>query len=76
MVARMTVLDVIEKETADTVSEDQRIDDLGLDSLELLQLQLNIEQAFSIKIPDQDFSKAQTVADLITITDRLRHVPA
>lgn len=71
----MTVLEIVRSAAVDADQGD-RLDDIGLDSLELLDLQLSIESEFSIKIPDQDFAQLQTVGDLISITDKLRNSAA
>lgn len=71
----MTVLEIV-RASSENAEIDDRLDDLGLDSLELLDLQLAIEQNFKIKIPDQDFAKLQTVGDLISITHELSHSTA
>lgn len=39
------------------------IDDLGADSLSLVELVLAFEEAFDIDIPDQDTEKIRTVQD-------------
>lgn len=70
----MTVLEMV-REVAEADMAD-RLENLGLDSLELLDLQMSIEREFSIKISDQDFAGLETVGDLISITDRLRHATA
>jgi acyl carrier protein len=42
------------------------IDDLGADSLGLVELVLAFEEAFEIDIPDEDTEKIRTVQDAIT----------
>ncbi len=41
------------------------IDDLGADSLGLVELVLAFEEAFEIEIPDEDTEKIRTVQDAI-----------
>jgi acyl carrier protein len=55
-------LDVDEK---DITNESTFIDDLGADSLGLVELVLAFEEAFEIDIPDEDTEKIRTVADAI-----------
>ena len=55
-------LDVDEK---DIKPESTFIDDLGADSLGLVELVLAFEEAFEIDIPDEDTEKIRTVADAI-----------
>lgn len=42
------------------------INDLGADSLDTVELIMELENRFSIQIPDEDQEKLQTVGDAIT----------
>ena len=55
-------LDVDEK---DIKPESTFIDDLGADSLGLVELVLAFEEAFEIDIPDEDTEKIRTVQDAV-----------
>jgi len=47
--------------------------DLGVDSLEIMQLLISLEEEFNIKIPDKDIETLATVGDLIQyINDRAK----
>jgi acyl carrier protein len=39
------------------------VDDLGADSLDIVELVMTFEEAFEIEIPDEDAEKIQTVKD-------------
>ena len=41
------------------------VDDLGADSLDIVELVMAFEEAFEIEIPDEDAEKIQTVKDAI-----------
>ena len=41
------------------------VKDLGVDSLDYAELVLEFEQAFQIRIPDQDAEKLETISDAI-----------
>ena len=41
------------------------IDDLGADSLDIVELVMAIEEEFDIEIPDSDAEKVVTVADVV-----------
>jgi acyl carrier protein len=45
--------------------ESQFIDDLGADSLAIVELVLAFEEQFDIDIPDEDTEKIRTVGDAI-----------
>ncbi len=42
------------------------IDDLGADSLDIVELVMAMEEEFDIEIPDDDAEKIQTVKDVIS----------
>ncbi|MBE0467736.1 MAG: acyl carrier protein [Candidatus Desulforudis sp.] len=42
------------------------VDDLGADSLDLVELVMAFEEAFDIRIPDEDAEKIRTVANAVT----------
>ncbi|MBB1553729.1 MAG: acyl carrier protein, partial [Clostridiales bacterium] len=41
------------------------IDDLGADSLDIVDLIMNLEETFNIEIPDSDAEKVATVGDVV-----------
>ena len=45
--------------------ESSFIDDLGADSLDIVELVMQIEKEFSIDIPDEDAEKISTVQDAV-----------
>ena len=45
--------------------ESSFIDDLGADSLDIVELVMAMEENFEIEIPDEDAEKIQTVRDAI-----------
>jgi acyl carrier protein len=42
------------------------LDDLGADSLDIVELVMSLEEAFDLEIPDEDAEKIQTIGDAIT----------
>ena len=65
--ARVTDLIVeqlgVSKEEA--VANASFIDDLGADSLDIVELVMTLEETFDIEIPDDDAEKMQTINDAI-----------
>ncbi|MDR0406155.1 MAG: acyl carrier protein [Clostridiales bacterium] len=52
--------------SADEVTADSSLmDDLGADSLDLVELVMAMEQEFDIEIPDEDAEKIKTVGDAV-----------
>lgn len=56
---------------ADRITDDADIyDDLGIDSLEKVELAMMIEDEFGIEVHDSDLTRADTVADLSALVTR------
>lgn len=49
----------------DVVMEASFIDDLGADSLDIVELIMALEEAFDLEIPDKDAEKIQSVGDAV-----------
>jgi acyl carrier protein len=54
---------------AEVVPAASFIDDLGADSLDIVELVMAIEKEFEIEIPDEDAEKITTVQDAIDYID-------
>ena len=52
-------------------SEANFVEDLGADSLDMVELCMACEQEFGIEIPDEDAEKALTVQNLIELVDKI-----
>jgi len=55
----------LDVEEGDIKMESSFIDDLGADSLGLVELVLAFEEAFELDIPDEDTEKIKTVQDAV-----------
>lgn len=55
----------------DVKPESDLVDDLGCDSLDLVELVLAVEEKFNIEISDQEGEQCKTVQDAITLVERL-----
>ncbi|MCQ2405456.1 MAG: acyl carrier protein [Clostridia bacterium] len=55
------------------LNEDTRLDDdLGADSLDVVDLMMSLEDTFDVEIQDEDIEKIRTIGDLVTyIEDNL-----
>ena len=68
MVSRVTEL-IIEQlgvSKAEAVPKASFIDDLGADSLDIVELVMSLEEEFDIEIPDEDAEKIQTIDDAVS----------
>ncbi len=60
----------LDVEEADIKPESSFIDDLGADSLGLVELVLAFEEAFEIDIPDEETEKIRTVQDAVDFINK------
>ena len=54
----------VEKEAL--VPEANLLDDLGADSLDVVELVMAIEEEFGIEVPDEDAERMQNIGDVIS----------
>ena len=53
--------------------EDSLRDDLGLDSLQTIELVYEVESAFDLQVPDEDFGRLTTIAEVVLyLSERIR----
>ena len=52
-------------DVSDVVMEASMVDDLGADSLDLVELIMSMEEEFDVEIPDEEAEKIVTVKDAI-----------
>lgn len=50
---------------AESINTDTTIEDLGADSLDLVEAVMNIEEEFGIRIDDSDIENLKTVGDFL-----------
>ncbi len=63
---KMILADQLEVEE-DTITTDTDIqDDLGADSLDVVDLIMSLEDEFEIEVPDEDIEKLRTVGALVS----------
>ena len=53
----------------EVTTEASIIDDLGADSLDIVELLMALEEEFEIQIPDEDSENIRTVAEIIKYID-------
>jgi acyl carrier protein len=60
----------------DTIKVDTKLTDLGMDSLDALNLVFELEEAFDIVIPDENAFETETVADMVAGIEKLLEAKA
>ncbi len=63
---KKVVAEKLSVETEEVVPEASFIDDLGADSLDLVELIMAMEEAFDIEISDEEAEKLLTVNDAVS----------
>jgi len=62
---KKVVVEQLGAEEKDVVATARFVDDLGADSLDLVELVMALEEEFGIEIPDEDAEKITTVGDAV-----------
>jgi len=63
---KAVVVDQLNVEEDEVVDDASFIDDLGADSLGIVELVMALEEEFGISIPDEDAESIKTVGDAIS----------
>jgi len=66
MVVRMTTLS-----PTDVTPETDILYDMGLDSLQVYELVVDLEDGYDIRLPDEDLEKIHTVQDVVELVFQL-----
>lgn len=66
---RRTAAEVVEKEFT-TLSEDTKLNELGIDSLGMLEIIGALERELKVQIPDEALTGLQTVRDLVSAVEK------
>ncbi len=57
---------------ADKIMLESKLDeDLGIDSLDAVELSMALEEEFGIKIPDDELPNLKKVSDIVALVDKL-----
>jgi acyl carrier protein len=55
--------------TEKIVPEATLVEDLGLDSLDAVELAIAVERRFNIDVPEEELTKLKTVADMVALVE-------
>ena len=59
------IAEELEVEETQVSMESMIVDDLGADSLDVVELIMRLEESFGVEIPDEDAEKIQSVGDAV-----------
>ncbi|MCR4842413.1 MAG: acyl carrier protein [Eubacterium sp.] len=66
---RETMVDTLNLELEDIKLESNLADDLEMDSLDAVELNIALEEAYGISIPDEQLAEFKTVKDIVDYID-------
>ena len=67
---KQIIVDELGVDEAEVTPNARFIDDLGADSLDLVELVMRFEEEFGIEIPDEDAEKIQSVGDAYSYVEQ------
>lgn len=67
---REVIVDQLNVEEGDVVESASFIDDLGADSLDIVELVMALEEEFGISIPDEEAENIKTVGDAVAYIEK------
>ena len=62
---KKVVVEQLDANEEEVTTQASFVDDLGADSLDVVELVMGLEEEFDIEIPDEDAEKIATVADAV-----------
>lgn len=68
---RAVIADKMDLKPEDLKDDAELVEDIGLDSLDTVELIMDVEAAFGIEIPETAAETVKTVGDLIALTTQI-----
>lgn len=62
---REIIVDELGVDESEVTMEKALINDLGVDSLEIFEIVMSLEEAFDIQIPNEDIEEIKTVGEVV-----------
>ncbi|MCH5322047.1 MAG: acyl carrier protein [Helicobacter sp.] len=69
---KAVVVEQLNVNAGEVKPESKFVDDLGADSLDVVELVMALEEKFEIEIPDEDAEKIVTVGDVVSYIEKLK----
>ena len=66
---KKVVVDQLDVNEDEVTADASFVDDLGADSLDVVELVMGLEEEFDVEIPDEDAEKISTVDDAVKYID-------
>ena len=69
---KVVVVEQLNVNEGEVKPESKFVDDLGADSLDVVELVMALEEKFEIEIPDEEAEKIQTVGDVVAYIEKAK----
>lgn len=66
------ISDFVDVDPAEVTVDSKLRSDLGLNSFDFVNIAVEVEREYNIKIPDTDISQLKTVGDLLALVDNMQ----
>ncbi|MFQ6752372.1 MAG: acyl carrier protein [Clostridia bacterium] len=66
------IAEKLSKKPEEITDKSRLVEDLGADSLDVVELIMSFEDEFNITLPDEDAAKLSTIEDIVTYIENLK----
>ncbi len=66
------IAEKLSKKPEEITDKSRLVEDLGADSLDVVELIMSFEDEFNITLPDEDVAKLSTIEDIVTYIENLK----
>ena len=66
------IAEKLSKKPEEINDKSRLVEDLGADSLDIVELIMSFEDEFNVSLPDEDVAKMSTIEDIVTYIENLK----
>ena len=66
------IAEQLNKDVSEVTLEKELVADLGADSLDAVEIIMNLEEEFEVTVPDVDASQIKTVGEIVKLIEELK----
>ncbi len=66
------IAEQLNKDVSEVTLEKELVADLGADSLDAVEIIMNLEEEFDVTVPDVDASQIKTVGEIVKLIEELK----
>ena len=67
-----TIAEQLNKDASAITVDNELVADLGADSLDAVEIVMNLEEEFGVTVPDVDASQIKTVGDIVKLIEEIK----